>query len=383
MNRQADILLQACTLDGSRDIDWKRIEHAFPEWRVMKETPQDAWYHAEGDVFTHTKMVCEEMVNLAGYQCAPADRQLRLFLAALFHDVAKPSCTKVEETGRISSKGHSRRGEIDTRIRLWRAGYNFADREAVCRMIRYHQEPFVSLRKQNPLFFVHKLSHELDLVELALLAEADGRGRRTVPESAWQETLDNVELFREVARDENCFGQPRKMADEQTAISYFRRDGAISPDFPFFEEQGSEVIVMSALPASGKDHWLRVNHPDLPTVSFDDARAELELDHGKNDGKAAHFAIDKAKDFLRAKASFAWNATNTSALLRKKTLDLLYAYNARVRIVYLEQPEEVLLSRNSRRESTLRNKTLQGMYARWEIPLPTEAHQVDYLPAGA
>jgi predicted kinase len=379
MNKKQDALLEACTLNEARDIDWLRIEDAFPEWRVMRETPQDAFYHAEGDVWTHTKMVCEEMVNLDGFQRASAQGKLRLFLAPLFHDVAKPGCTRTDDAGRISSKGHSRRGEIDTRIRLWRAGYDFADREAVCRMIRYHQEPFVALRKQNPLFFVNKLSHELDLVELALLAEADGRGRRTVPESSWQETLDHVELFREMARDERCFGQPRQMADEQTAISYFRRDGAISPDFPFFEERGSEVVVMSALPASGKDHWLARNHPDLPVVSFDDARAELDLDHGENDGKASHYAIDKAKDLLRAKAPFAWSATNISALMRKKSLDLLFAYNARVHIVYLEQPEQVLLSRNNQRDSSLRNKTLQGMYHRWEVPLPTEAHQVDYL----
>jgi predicted kinase len=62
--------------------------------------------------------------------------------------------------------------------------------------------------------------------------------------------------------------------------------------------------------------------------------------------------------------------------MRQKTLDLLFAYGAEVELVYLEQPRATLLRRNSRRDSTLTNKALQGMLHRWEVPLPTEAHMV-------
>lgn len=35
--------------------------------------------------------------------------------------------------------------------------------------------------------------------------------------------------------------------------------------------------------------------PCLPVVSFDDAKAELGLRHGENDGMAAHHAVHKTR----------------------------------------------------------------------------------------
>ena len=65
--------------------------------------------------------------------------------------------------------------------------------------------------------------------------------------------------------------------------------------------------------------------------------------------------------------------------MRTRTLDLLYAYNARVKLVYLEAAESVVFSRNSKRDTTLTNKDLTRMLHRWEIPMPWEAHEVLYL----
>ena len=114
-------------------------------------------------------------------------------------------------------------------------------------------------------------------------------------------------------------------------------------------------------------------------VSFDDSRQELGLRHGQNDGLAAHYAVDKAKELLRRKAPFVWNATHLSQQMRDKTLDLLFAYQAEVELVDLERPRKELLQRNSRRDSTLTNKALQAMLHKWELPLPTEAHVVNYV----
>lgn len=69
--------------------------------------------------------------------------------------------------------------------------------------------------------------------------------------------------------------------------------------------------------------------------------------------------------------------------MRSKALDLCYAYSAEVRIVYLEQPREELLRRNGKRDTTLSNKALLGMLHRWELPVPSEAHEVRYEVEGA
>ena len=64
--------------------------------------------------------------------------------------------------------------------------------------------------------------------------------------------------------------------------------------------------------------------------------------------------------------------------MRKKTLDLLYAYQAKVQIQYLEMPEKEIYQRNSRRDTSLRNEDIRRMLFKWEVPLPSEAHEVHY-----
>ncbi|CAB3730325.1 AAA family ATPase [Achromobacter kerstersii] len=371
--------LRALAPEPGQSPDYAACLAAFPALELAKTTPQDPRYHGEGDVWTHTMMVVDALLALPQYQTASRADQEVVFLAALLQDVAKHSTTVIDPvTGAIGQPGHSRKGAIDARIALWDAGAPFAVREAVCRLISVHQVPFFALegsrRGKPPEFIARELSWHVSLPLLAMLAEADMRGRICADA---QRVLDNIALFCELARDDGCFEQPRAFADAHTAVSYFR--GAdVHPDYPLFQEPGSRVIVMSGLPASGKNTWVNAHYPDLPVISFDDAREELGLRHGKNEGKVAHLAIERARELLRRKAPFVWNATNLSELMRKKTLDLLYAYHAEVELVYLEKPRAELLRRNSRRDTSLSNKTLTGMLHRWDLPLPTEAHRVVY-----
>ncbi len=364
-----------------QSVDFKACLAAFPELELAKVTPQSPTYHQEGDVWTHTMMVVESLLAMPDYQTSARPDQEITFLAALLHDVSKHSTTVVDEaTGEVSQPGHSRRGSIDTRVALWDADAPFSVREAICRLISVHQVPFFALegsrKGKTPEFIVRELSCQMDLNLLAMLAEADMRGR-ICPDQG--KVLDAIALFRELAMEENCYGQRRAFADAHTAVSYFR--GAdVHPDYSLFQEPGSKVIVMAGLPASGKNTWVEKNHPTLPVVSFDDAREELGLRHGKNEGMVAHRAVDMAKELLRAKAPFVWNATHLSTQMRTKTLDQLYAYGAEVEVVYLEKPRDELLRRNTKRDTSLTNKGLQEMLIRWEVPLPTEAHKVTYLP---
>ena len=377
MNKWTDI--QAlCPING-KTPDYQACLDAFPALEYAKLTPQDPRYHGEGDVFTHTVMVVEELLSLPQYQTLDREHQITVFLAALLHDIAKYSTTVIDpDSGRISQPGHSKRGSVDARISLWDLGVPFEIREAICRLIAVHQVPFFALEGsrsgKTPEFLVRKLSWELDVRLLALLAEADMRGR-ICPDK--QGVIDNIELFREIARDENCFDRPYVFVDAHTRLSYFR--GAdVHPHYPLFQEPGSKVTVMCGLPASGKNTWVELNRKNLPVVSFDDSREELGLRHGKAEGVVAHHATDRAKALLRDHAPFVWNATHLSQQMRDKTLNLLYAYGAEVNLVYLEQPRTELLKRNSKRDSTLTNKRLESMVLRWEIPTPTEAHSVSY-----
>lgn len=367
---------------SSPDIDWRWLLDLIPELTVLASTPQDPIHHAEGDVWTHTKMVCETLVGSADYQEADQGGRFVLFYACLLHDISKPACTVVEADGRISSAGHSKRGEVDVRVMLWRAGVPFDLRERICRIISVHQVPFYAISGNrsglSPEFLVRKLSWEVSLRDLATVAEADMRGRVCKDQDS---VMVAIELFRELAREEGCLDGVRAFPDAATRMAYFRSEGGISPDYAFFTEPGSRVTVLSGLPASGKDSWVREQGGGRPVISFDDAREELGVKHGTDAaGKAIHLATDRAKALLREKAPFIWNATHLSRQMRQKTLDLLYRYGAEVEIVYLEASEAEIFRRNTARDSSLPNAAITKMLRRWEVPLRSEAHVVRYGP---
>lgn len=371
--------LQQLVPTAGHSPDFSACLAAFPQLELAKTTPQNPVYHAEGDVWTHTMMVVESLLGMLEYQQATRAEQEIVFLAALLHDVAKCSTTVIDPaTGAIGQPGHSRKGALDARIALWDYDVPFAVREEICRLINVHQVPFFALEQSRrgvtPEFTVRELSWQVDIRLLAMLAEADIRGR-ICPDP--QRILDAIELFRELAREEGCYGQRRVFVDDHTRVKYFRGAEA-HPDYSLFQEPGSHVIVMSGLPASGKNTWVEKHHPRLPVVSFDDARTALGLKHGKNEGQVGDYAEERARELLRKHEPFVWNATHLSKLMREKTLNLLYKYDAQVELVYLEQPRKELLRRNGQRDTSLSNKKLQSMLWNWEIPLPMEAHAVRY-----
>ncbi|MGE8313132.1 MAG: AAA family ATPase, partial [Pseudomonas protegens] len=326
--------------EPGRDMDTAACLSAIPALARLADTPQDPIYHAEGDVWIHTRLVVEALLAQPAYQQASAEQRFVLFFAALLHDIAKPDTTVIDkDTGRIGQPGHSRRGAVDARLLLWRAGVPFELREQICRIIAVHQVPFFALQGdrsgRSPEFLLHKLSWELPLWMLCAVAEADMQGRDYAGKA---DVLDAIELWRELAQEEGCLHGPRAFADDYTRIQYLR-GARVHPDYPLHAPQGSSVVMLSGLPASGKDTWTAQHHPELPVVSFDDARQALGLRHGQNEGAAAHYAIDRAKALLREHKPFVWNSTHLSAQMRNRTLDLLYGYGAQVEILYLERPE--------------------------------------------
>jgi len=367
-----------CPTGSSVGYDWAACCEVFPRLHALETTPQSPRYHAEGNVGIHTRMVLDALLQDEHFRTATGTRREGLFLAALLHDLCKPETTVIDPvTGDIGQPGHSRRGAVDVRALLWRAGVPFELREAVCRIIAAHQVPFFafdSRRGETPEFIARRLSWGLALPDLVCVARADMQGRVCADQKA---RLDDIALFEQLAREDGCWEGPRAAASAHTRLMY-ARGAPLHLDTPLFQPAGSQVTVLCGLPASGKDSWVARHARELEVVSFDDAKAELGLKHGENDGLAAHRAVDKAKALLRRHEPFVWNATHLSEQMRGKTLDLLYAYDAHVRLVYLEVPARTLFKRNADRDTTLKQKDLERMLHRWEVPLPWEAHEVVY-----
>ena len=79
-----------------------------PWCRAMAACSQNAEWHAEEDVWTHTKMVIRQLPRLAEWaELTPHERTVLIF-TALFHDAGKAITSQVDPgTGRITSPKHA------------------------------------------------------------------------------------------------------------------------------------------------------------------------------------------------------------------------------------------------------------------------------------
>jgi predicted kinase len=122
-----------------------------------------------------------------------------------------------------------------------------------------------------------------------------------------------------------------------------------------------------------------LNLPDWPVISLDELRREMKVKPTANQGPVAAKARAMAREYLRKKQPFVWNATNISRQIRELSINLFAAYNARVRIVYVEAPEDRLYAQNHERPDPIPAEVIRKLTARWEVPDLTEAHHVDWV----
>ena len=135
---------------------------------------------------------------------------------------------------------------------------------------------------------------------------------------------------------------------------------------------------MCGLPGTGKDTWIRTHHPDLPMVSLDAIRLKYRISPTKDQGRVALIAREEAKELLRKRQPFVWNATNITSDMRRQLVNLFETYGARVRIVYLETDWQTLHERNLNREAQVPPDVISGMLSRLSPPLPSEARAVEW-----
>lgn len=347
----------------------------------LAATPQDPGFHAEGDVWRHTRMALAALVDEPAYAALDADGRALTYAAVLLHDVGKPATTRTEPDGRITSRGHSARGELLVRVGLWRAGLPFALREHLCALVRSHQVPFFAIDK--PAAEAAHLVARLSLVTrnrwLAVVATADGRGRHTAVAADRARMLEHTALYAELAAEHDALDRPRRFADAHTrAVWLADQRGGRSPDVPAHDDTVAEAVVLSGLPGSGKSSWLAA-HPALAVVSLDDLRAELDVDPADGQGAVIAAARDRAREHLRAGRPFAWDATNLSRPLRASLLALCRSYRFRTHVVYCEVGAREQARRNRARAAAVPAAAIERMLGRWAVPTPDEAHRVTYV----
>ena len=374
MTNDSPTVFDYCPRPPDWDIDWDSIEAAFPWIEAMRGVPQEAKYHAEGDVLTHTRLVCEALVSLPAWRDLGGANRSILFAAALFHDAGKPARTATEG-GRITSPGHSRLSASLARDYFWQKGADLHTRETTAALVRSHGLPLQFLDREDADRLLIGFSFRGRCDHLALLAEADVRGR-TCDDAP--DLLTRIDLLREQCEALGCWDQPYQFPSDLSRVQYFATPGR-DRTYPAYDDTVCEVILMAGLPASGKDTWITQNAPHLPVVSLDALREELGVSPKGDQAKVVAEARSRAKQLLRDRRSFVWNATNVTLQIRRPLIEAMTAQKARVRIVYLEASWEETMRRNAARPSPVPLSVMENMRWRLEVPDLTEAQQVEWI----
>jgi len=355
---------------NNRLLPWAETQ---PWTRAMAACMQDAQWHAEGDVWTHTRMVCGELERLADWPSLNRIEQLTLLFTALFHDSGKPATTALDPgTGRTRSPRHALVGAEIARRVLRELGCDLITREQIAALVRYHGRPAFLLEKTNPEHEVISLSWLLTNRLLYLFALADTRGRHAKEMTRPEE---NLHLWKLVAEERNCFSGPYAFANSQARFLFFR-DQLSSLQYTPHEEYRCAVTLVSGLPGAGKDTWLAQHKPGMPVVALDAIREALEIDATDNQGEVIQTARENCREHLRAARSFAFNATNITRQTRLRWIDLFADYGARIEIVYLEPSIATIFAQNKRRTNPVPEKVILGLMEKLEPPTATEGHSL-------
>lgn len=352
----------------------------------MKQVMQNPEFHGEGTVYTHTKMVCQALLESREFSFFSLREQAELFLAALLHDIGKIRTT-VLDNGTWVSPRHSSVGSGMARTFLWQScglcGFREAIRlrETICGLIRYHMLPVHMMEQEDSLLRIRQIAalgetaEDFTWKKLCVLADADMQGRiaRDI-----EERREQVELCRILAEEAGCLNGSFPYSGPFTKHAYLKGRG-VQPDQFLYDDTWGEIVLMSGLPGTGKDTWIARHLPELPVISLDTIRKELGILPTDNQGRVIKEGRERAKALLRKKQPFVWNATNLSREIRQIQIQLFEQYGAAVRIVYLETDEKTRRERNKAREAAVPEEAVERMLRKIEPPSPEEAMFVEWI----
>ncbi len=145
----------------------------FPNLQKLIHTPQDEYYHSEGDVWIHTMMVLDEAAKL---RFNDEEKDLILMFAALLHDIGKPQTTQKIE-GRIRALRHEDIGEELSKECLERLTTYKKLIDEVAKLVKYHLRVRQLFEGKAKNAAIKKLRLKVDLILLERLSRADYFGR--------------------------------------------------------------------------------------------------------------------------------------------------------------------------------------------------------------
>jgi tRNA nucleotidyltransferase (CCA-adding enzyme) len=211
------------------------VEQLFPEMQSLVGVPQDANWHPEGNVDTHTLLVVDEARKLI--DDLPYAKKVTVMLGALCHDFGKPATTKFFD-GHWRSHAHDEAGVEPTISFLDNLGIFTLDgydvRGQVVQLVRYHLLPGMFYNQRETLGdgAFRRLARKVEPDLLYRVARADTLGRNAdwIPKEKWFDAVPQ-EWFIEKVRSL----QVEKEAPEQILMGRHLIELGLQPS-PKFKE---------------------------------------------------------------------------------------------------------------------------------------------------
>lgn len=345
----------------------------------MYNVPQSPVHHAEGDVATHTQMVLDALTTQPTYQQMPAKDQQVVWMSALLHDVEKRSTTFTDEKGAIVSPGHAKKGALTARrILFTQFDIPFEQREEIVFLVRHHGLPLWLMEKHDPQHSLIQASFSVNMQRLHLLATADVLGRHCADKKALLEKLDFFEAY---CGEQQVWQQAYPFTSEAAKFHYCNVSRQSGPGYTPFATPAGTVTMVCGLPGMGKDFFIQKKLKDTPVISLDEIRRlhKIKPTDKSANGWVAQQAKEQARQYLRSKTNFVWNATCITRQMRSQLIDLFSSYGAYTRIVYIEKTYQRWQQQNRQREYPVPAAVLDKMLHKLEVPEITEAHELEYI----
>lgn len=152
----------------------------FPELAALIDCPQDAEWHPEGDVWTHSLMVADQAANIIRQVSLSEEEQLMVMAGALCHDLGKPATT-IHKDARIKSPGHEQAGVAPTIAFLESIGFPKKWHDEVTSLVKDHLKPHQLYRSRDEVSdgAIRRLACRVNIDRLLMVAKADFLGRTT------------------------------------------------------------------------------------------------------------------------------------------------------------------------------------------------------------
>lgn len=187
----------SCGLRFLQDCEWLSL---FPELNRLEFTSQDPEWHPEGNVWTHTKFVC----NAANRQCEQFDitgeDKAVIMFAALLHDIGKPDTT-IQEDGRIRSPNHANVGVpiAEQFLHSINCPHYLIDR--ILPLVKYHM---VLIGVDPTPKFVRRMVVKLgkaEMSDLIILMQADKEGRPPLDPTPSLNLIKMMNIYEKLMED--------------------------------------------------------------------------------------------------------------------------------------------------------------------------------------